>query len=130
MRIDMGCHEYQFEPVLVPISLTLEETLGDGDGIPEQGETLRLNATVENAGEAASGIHAALLCGHPDVLVTGGFAAYPDLAPGETAAAVSDFTWQVTGRSGWCLPADFTVNWKSGGVFLTIDAIVLGPGIR
>ncbi len=111
-RIDMGCFEYDFEPVLYPLELSLVETSGDGDGIPELNETFSMNLKLTNAGESAGMIAASLTCSHGDVSITESLTSYPSLTTDDSAFAVIPFQWTVTDYSGWCLPVDFSLEWS------------------
>ncbi len=124
-RIDMGCREYLVEPQLLPVAMETTEITGDGDGIPEYGEILESRMEIMNTGEPALSVTAVLACSHPDVtLLTGGIS-YPDMAPWETANPSGDgFRWQVTGESGGCCSADFTVTWIASGATGTIPVVI------
>ncbi len=124
-RIDMGCREYLVEPQLLPVAMETTEITGDGDGIPEYGEILESRMEIMNTGEPALSVTAVLACNHPDVTLLSGGIAYPDMTPWETANPSGDgFRWQVTGESGWCCSADFTVTWMASGTTGMIPLVI------
>ncbi len=124
-RVDMGCWEYLLEPQLLPVSVDTIEITGDGDGIPELNEILETRMTLKNTGEPASSVLATLACSHPDVTILTGTIPYPDIASWESVDPVGDaFQWQVTGESGWCEPADYTVTWIASGFSGVIPVLI------
>ncbi len=130
-RIDMGCSEYLFEPQPVLVAVITTEITGNENSIPEYGEILETRVEVMNTGEAAESMTAELFCDHPDVTMLIDTVSYPDLASGESAGPVGDgFQWQVTGESGWCVPADFTMTWMASGARGMIPLMfnLHGPG--
>lgn len=77
-------------PVLSAVSYSLDDTSGgDGDGVAEPGEALKIMVEIANGGLApALSTAATLLSDAPEVVVTQGDAWLSDVAPGSTAQAV------------------------------------------
>jgi len=64
---------------------------GGGDGVVSAGEDVVLPVTLRNDGtDPTTGISAVLTTVTPGVTVTRSYASYPDLAPGESAASLSE----------------------------------------
>ncbi len=60
--------------------------VGNGNGIPERGETLRLRLTLQNRGGAsAAGLSGLLSSNHPDLTILDAVDAYGDLNPDNSA---------------------------------------------
>lgn len=59
---------------------------GDGDGIPESGESIELDLSVFNSGEAmANNVEAILSCTDPDIIITDNSASFGDILVGAEA---------------------------------------------
>ncbi len=68
------------------------EAAGDGDGVIEPGETVRISETARNTGtERATGITGALSTATPGAAVTQAQSGYPDADPGATASNGTPF---------------------------------------
>ena len=68
------------QPTIVYITYGLEETIGDGNGTVDPGETGTLHVLLGNAGlRGTSGITAVLETDDPDVSVTGNEVTFPDM---------------------------------------------------
>ena len=63
-----------------------------GNGIWDAGETVRLNLPLSNAGsQALTGLKATISTATPGVEILDGTAAYPDIAPGNSAGALAPY---------------------------------------
>ncbi len=61
------------------------ESLGNGNGRAEPGETLEISVTVKNNGrDPVSGLHGSLSTAHPEVVISVAEADFPLLAPSES----------------------------------------------
>jgi hypothetical protein len=68
------------------------QSLGDGDGRAESGETIEITVRLRNKGRSeVSGLRATLDLRHPEVIVTSPVARFPALGPGETATGEAPF---------------------------------------
>jgi C1A family cysteine protease len=85
-----------------PVTLTYEshqvsEATGDGDGIPEPGETITLSVDLENSGlDTATSVEATLSTATPGINITDSVATFPDIPFGEIKTSVSPhFAFQI-----------------------------------
>lgn len=105
---------------------------GDGDGLPEPGETVTVSVGLTNRGSAtAAGVSASLSSTSSQVVVTTASATYAAIAPGATVPPQTPFVLAVSpycpdntiipctiairdgsGRS-WSEPVSLTVRWSS-----------------
>jgi len=112
-RIDMGLYEYPHTPQLYFETVTFNEPAGDGDGIPERGETIRPALCVYNYGEPATGLEILFELDHPDAAVTDPIVNLGDMIPGQVKN-VDGAEFIVTDRTGWCIPVELSGSWTSG----------------
>ncbi|HPQ42002.1 MAG TPA: DUF1565 domain-containing protein, partial [bacterium] len=112
-RIDMGCYEYQYTPQLFIESVIFTELSGDGDGIPEAGETIQPEIILCNYGEPATGMTVTYTLNHPDITMIQSQVSVGDMAFDE-CRTVAGPTFSVSGPSGWCIPVELTGDWISG----------------
>lgn len=88
-------------PALAYLSNTLVESCdaggpGSGNGFVDPGEDVTVPVTLRNTGTAATtGISATLTSSTPGVTILSGASAYPDLAPGQSAAGATPFVLRV-----------------------------------
>jgi len=101
---------YDLIPNLSIIEVTALEQSGDGDGIPNPGETISLMVQLENEDnwQDASSITATLTCEVPEVTITTDQSTYPDIASGyngwnsgdpfifDTSTDINDYTIPFT----------------------------------
>jgi subtilisin family serine protease len=72
------------------------ESLGNGDGRVEPGETLEISVTVENNGRfPVSGLHGSLSAAHPEVVISVAEADFPLLAPSESGQIERPFVAKI-----------------------------------
>jgi len=72
---------------------------GNGNGIPEFGETIELVITLENLGQVdATGVQGQLACDDEFVAVTSGAASFGDIPSGGTAQNALPFVYTVSGQ--------------------------------
>ena len=83
--------------LLQSFSLDDSGSNGDGDGVPEPGESPRLKVALRNPGAgAATHVSAMLTAGTPGITIVQGESAYGDLSvPGSTAPAQSLYQFRV-----------------------------------
>lgn len=93
---------------LVLQQLTVSDaTDGNGNGIPEPGETLRITASLKNKGQnTATNVNALLSAAAPGVFVTQPTALYPDI--GADSVATGDVPFSVVLPTNW--PCGSPVN--------------------
>ena len=87
------------QPTLIPQSHSIEEIEGDGDNVPDPGETMSLYVLVKNVGlRTASGVTAQLETEDPDITITDNEAVFPDMEVGAVAGNGDDsFTFSISG---------------------------------
>ena len=73
--------EPQYDPVLLFDKVSVSDAAGDGDGLPEPGETVLLNVVITNAGNEASNTTGILSSTDPYLTVTGASAAFEPVIP-------------------------------------------------
>ncbi len=100
---------------LVFDAATLAETMGNGDGIIQTGESASLSARLINIGGADStNIRARLSTPLPSVSINSDTSDYPDIQPGGTAANSIPFTFTVTQDLLCGQTLNFTLSVQSG----------------
>jgi C1A family cysteine protease len=71
-------------------SFLIDDSAGDGDGMPEAGESIFLPLTLENTGwEGATGVTATISSPDPEVTITTASAVFPDIASGSSGQSAS-----------------------------------------
>ncbi|RME34295.1 MAG: hypothetical protein D6786_05320 [Gammaproteobacteria bacterium] len=83
------------QPVLVIRGVTVREVVGDGDGLPDPGETLDLSITLENGWQQAGAITATLGSSDPAVRIVNSRAAYPELPTDGYGAPATPFRIRI-----------------------------------
>jgi len=73
--------EPQYDPVLLFDKVSVSDGTGDGDGLPEPGETVLLNVVITNAGNEASNTTGILSTTDPYVTITGASTAFEPVIP-------------------------------------------------
>ncbi len=86
------------EPNLDFYSVALDDTAGgNGNGIPEPGETVDLTVTLENIGiGTATGVSATLSESDSYISVTQNSSGYPSIPQSGTGASISDYTIDIS----------------------------------
>jgi hypothetical protein len=99
---------------------------GNGDGVADPGETVRLVVTLENVGdESASDANARLFSSDESVTVHDDTAAWPGIAPGESAELTTvPFSASFSGACGTSAP--FRLEIRHDGV---VDVSVFSVGL-
>ncbi|NOR86093.1 MAG: hypothetical protein GQ527_00645, partial [Bacteroidales bacterium] len=70
---------------------------GDGDGIPESGESIELPLSILNSGEAvAQNVSAVLSCNDPDIDITDFAESFPDILVGQEAWCNFNFNFDIS----------------------------------
>ena len=120
------------QPTVVYITFGLEETSGDGDNIPESGETLHLRLLLGNGGlRDASGITAEIGTDDPDVTITDGEVLFPDMAVQSVAENTSNpFSFSLDEEAP-VHTIDFTLRVSEGEGYYRIDVpfrVLMGQG--
>ncbi len=98
-------------PNLIVGETLFEESLGDGDGVLNPGETANLFVALQNAplGATAIGITAQILCDDPRVTILDNAATYPDAAGSSTVSNTGD-PFSLAVASGCALgPVELTL---------------------
>lgn len=91
------------------------ESLGNGNGFPEGGETVELQFFVTNPGDtAAIGLTAVLRAGDPYVTLLDSTETFPDLAPDDTASCDDDFGFSLSDSIPPVYAAPFTLIISDG----------------
>jgi C1A family cysteine protease len=82
-------------------SFVIDDSAGDGDGMPEAGESISLPLTLENTGwEDATGVTATITSPDPGVFITTATAAFPDIADGVSEQSDSPhFAFSIDGSA-------------------------------
>ncbi|MFQ6094229.1 MAG: dockerin type I domain-containing protein, partial [bacterium] len=120
------------QPTILYNTFSFEETVGDGDGILDPGETVNLSILIRNGGlRGGSGITAELETEDPDITITDGEAVFPDIAVDAVGANSGDpFTFSVS--EGVPLhPVLFTVRLSEGEGYYRTDfafRLLMGQG--
>ncbi|UCE17097.1 MAG: M20/M25/M40 family metallo-hydrolase [Gemmatimonadota bacterium] len=85
------------QPDFVYHTFDFEETVGDGDGVLDPGETISLKLFIGNTGlRGGSGITAELETDDADVSITDNEAVFPDLALGATVENSDPFKFSIS----------------------------------
>ena len=112
-RIDMGCHEYPYAPVLFIESVSFSEMTGNQNGIPELDETIQPVIRLCNYGEPATDLTITFELDHPDITMES-----PEVVVGmlefDECRDISGPVFSVTDCSGWGLPAELYGDWTDG----------------
>ncbi len=71
-------------------SYTVDDSIGgDGNGLPEPGETVRITVRLGNTGNTtATGVGAVLSCSNSNVTISDNFATFPDIPAGQQRDSV------------------------------------------
>jgi len=79
-------------------NLNIDDTLnGDGDGIPETGETIQLVLTLHNSGMGSvSNVTVSIISNHPCLEILEGTVHYGDFAPGERRIGAEPFMLRIS----------------------------------
>lgn len=135
-------------PFVMFLDLTVDddstgESLGNGNGFPEAGETVELAITVTNLGDTtASGLTAALRTQDIYVSLTDSAETFPDLEPDDSTACEDDFDFSLSDTLPMAHDVSFTVlisdgesrEWEydflihTGQMFL-VSGEVMGPDL-
>jgi hypothetical protein len=122
-------------PYVLYDSHVIDDSAGNGDGIPDEGETVNVFVTVQNVGsQTAVDVVGYLLCSDPFVTILEPTCIFPDVLPGSSASAGSPFTVAVAGDIPDGHEVSFTlqitaseINWESNFAF-SAQAPVLVAG--
>ena len=83
-------------PALTIFDYDITEITGNGNGIPDPGETLSISVTLENVGvEPAVNISTVLSSNSPYMTITQNLSGFPNINPGETGASLQDFVIEI-----------------------------------
>jgi C1A family cysteine protease len=100
-----------------PVTLSYEnhqvsEVVGDGDGIPEPGETINLSVDLKNSGlQTATSVNATLSTALPGIIITDSMATFPDIPSSQTKTSdVPHFTFQIDPSVEKGTRVDFDLN--------------------
>jgi hypothetical protein len=117
-----------YAPVLEYESYLVDDSGGNGNGIPDPGETVNLDVTIENAGgAAATGISAVVSTTDPLLTITSNSSTYPNLGPGEMGASVTPYVFSVDQNHGIGELATFQLDVTTSGPYtvrLTFDVLI------
>ncbi|MCJ7508134.1 MAG: dockerin type I domain-containing protein [candidate division Zixibacteria bacterium] len=108
-----------------PVTLSYEnhqvsETVGDGDGILEPGETITLAVDLKNSGpQTATSVSATLSTASPGITITDNVATFPDIPFNEIKSSIPPhFTFQIDPSAEKGTRVDFDLNITSSeGLF-------------
>jgi hypothetical protein len=104
------------EPNLDFHSVALDDSAGNGNGIPEPGETVDLSVTLENIGiGTATGVSALLSESDPYVTVTQNSSTYPSIPQSGTGTSNSDYTIYISPSAPEQYGVTFTLNISGDG---------------
>lgn len=99
-------------------STVVTETAGNGNGIPEPGDTLALTENVMSVDpeQVFTGVTGALSSTSPDATITAGSSAYPDLFFAATAGNTTPFAVQLasTMQCGVTVPFNLALQTSAG----------------
>jgi hypothetical protein len=112
-RIDMGCHEYPYTPLVFIESVNFHELSGNRNGIPEWGETIQPLITLCNYGEPATNLTIVFEIDHPDITMVTAEVFVGGLDFDE-CRAISGPVFEITGQSGWGVPVEMYGVWTDG----------------
>jgi uncharacterized repeat protein (TIGR01451 family) len=100
-----------------PVTLGYEshqvsEAVGDGDGIPEPGETITLSVNLKNSGlDTATLVQATLSTILPGITITDSVATFPDIPSGQTKTSdAPHFTFEINSSVAIGTRIDFNLN--------------------
>ena len=100
-----------------PVTLSYEnhqvsEAVGDGDGIPEPGETINLSVDLKNSElQTATSVSATLSTALPGINITNNTTTFPDIPYGETKTSdAPPFTFQIDPSVERGTRVDFDLN--------------------
>ena len=109
-----------------------EETVGDGDGALDPGETVDVYLLLGNAGlRSGSGITAELETGDPDVTVSDNLAVFPDIDVDASVENSDPFTFSVSGDAEFHAIL-FTLHLSEGQGYYETDLtfrLLIGQGV-
>jgi subtilisin family serine protease len=72
------------------------QSLGDGDGRAESGETIEIVVSLKNKGRSeVSGLRGILSLPNPEIIITSAEVSYPPIPPGETARGEASFVFKI-----------------------------------
>jgi len=86
-----GALTAQPSPVLVIHDVAVLDPLGNGNGLPDPGETVEIDVALENVWEGAVGVEAVLSTEDPGITMVASDAFYPDLSSGAVESPSSPF---------------------------------------
>ena len=109
------------------------QSLGDGDGQLDFGETIELGLVLENMGDStAYGVQVTLRTIHSEVSVTDSQTTFGDIPAGDTASGIADLVFSVTTNvsDGESIPFELDIDasngdWDYDGPDLVVRAPVL-----
>ncbi len=108
----------------------INDSSGNGNGLPEAGETLSLQLLLKDVGGAgATGVSVAVESLHPDLTVLDGSASAPNIPPGGTALTSDPIVVQTpaTLRDGTSVRLRVTVNAAGGSWVSQGELEILAP---
>ena len=107
-------------PALMASDYLVEELTGNGNGIPDPGESIGITVTLTNVGvETAENITAYLVSYDPNISMTQPFSAYPDLDPQETGTCYTQYTADISASCPVDYPALLQLDIQSDSTYFT-----------
>jgi hypothetical protein len=125
-----GVHEMPYLPILNAAAKKVDEVSGNGNGIPEAGETVNLAISLVNTLFDGSDISATLsVINDPSVTVTDGAGDYPDIPANSSADNGADpFTVEIdAGAAVHAAMFEMTIT-ANGGAYTATDTVTLMIG--
>jgi len=117
------------EPLLQFLSVSLDDSAGNGNGLADPGETIDLTVTLENVGiGTATGVAATLSESDSYVTVTQSNSNYPNIPQSGTGASISDYTITISPSAPDLHGVTFTLDITADGGVSNSDTISLAIG--
>lgn len=103
-------------------------TFGNGNGIPNPGETIDLSVTLRNSGSSvtATSVSATLTSTSPNLTVVTGNSTYANIAPNQQATGANAFRVQISNdaQHDEIIPLNFTVTASTVQTISAVDFVV------
>ena len=107
---------------------SLIDATGDGDGVPDPGETVELVVDVHNTGVGIEYLTASISVGNPDIHITDGTAEFGECGYNQTVSnATNPFVFEVD-IGALSKVVLFVLEMSDGGEYTTMDSVYITVG--